>query len=94
MTGLEPHKPYTNEEVRERLMEIRDRSLDNSVAMSRQNKLDGLASWQNVMSRANAEIDRLDLKESGGQPVNLICNGFDVTRLVFGSNYKPQAADE
>lgn len=84
----EPRTPYTDEEVRARLLEVRDRALDYTVELCRAGIAEKLAVWQNTSERAMAEIARMDERKAGGSggAVHLVVNGFDVHRIQFGSN--------
>lgn len=81
-------KPKTPEEVRAKLLAIRDGALDWCCDLVQNRFSSGLACAFLALQRANAEIDRLDAKELGGdgRPVALLINNIDISRLEFGSN--------
>jgi hypothetical protein len=86
-------KPKTPEEVRAKLLAIRDGALDWCCDLVSNRFSSGLACAFLALQRANAEIDRLDEKEAGrsGQPINLLINNLDVSRLQFGNNLDASA---
>lgn len=86
--GLPLYVPLDDEAVRLRLCEVRDKALDQTLALARAGVIDKLPSWQNSFDRANAELDRMADRASGGtgRPVNIQINGLDLSRIEFGSN--------
>jgi len=83
-----PAVAYTDAEVRAKLVRLRDGALDWWTDLLAARCGDGIGVAMHAMSRANAELDRMDEKATGasGQKVNITINGLDFSRLAFGSN--------
>jgi len=83
-----PEVAYTDVEVRAKLVRLRDGALDWWADLLGKRCGEGIGVAMHAMSRANAELDRMDEKAIGasGQRVNITVNGLDFSRLAFGSN--------
>jgi len=83
-----PTVAYTDAEVRAKLVRLRDGALDWWADLLAARCGDGIGVAMHAMSRANAELDRMDEKATGatGQKINILINGLDFSRLQFGSN--------
>jgi len=85
--GCPERVPYDDAQVRAKLLAYRDGALDwwGDLLAERDGK--GIGTAMYAVAQANAQIDRMDQKATGSSGhVNITVNGFDVSRLAFGSN--------